>query len=750
MLVLCFAMGLISAGAVSASASGNLLTIDFDKDEDINTSNQSDFYWVNSATREVPSLSAEDGMKQGKFVGISGTNQHELKFTDPNRFGENYVVEMKIKRTTTDYFGVIVTGDNAAGESKQISAYKITGANSVVVLPQTGKTIDGKANVTLGASNGAGAYDTIYLHVNAAADKCKVYANSVNNSAEYDYDGSGKISSIRFEMTENNNNSDIGTAYVDYIKIYPAADFVPPILNIGFENDKSSGSKNTAVWSSTTTLAYENANGIGTAKMYADSENASKNYLLSLTKAPSGEIIIETKVKITSVNEFNMCYTVNGKVSGTETASDGYLNLKTTNDTKAFYDVNNAKYIDGAYYEPDVIPAAPNFNTGWNTIYVRLNTTTGKYYAYINSAEASTGDIKKSGNVIVNSSLKSIRFDCTYKKGDNANVYVDYIKIYDASGWNLPAAEAKCSIDDNFDSYAEGASAFTGLINTTNDANFSAVVAKDPKNSENNCLKISGTAQSNMIFDIGINSANAVIEYKSYLSDKSYCQAANIINTDSSNSYVVSYDAGDKEKVNLRLGSGDVKSTKISDGWNTFKYIIDTNEKDADGYTLYTFVNGRFADKQVYSGTVKNLRMSVPTTENVNLYIDDFSVKYNQGFNITTPVVYKDGEVLSSSGTVKKDDTVEINYTALNSGSENAAKKVIFAVYKNDGGILSIAQATVIPAAYTSYSSGFKKIEHSVNLETDVNFDNGDVIKVFCWNDAGTLIPFTEAVEIKK
>ena len=228
MLALCFAMGLISAGAVSASASGNLLTIDFDKDEDINTSNQSDFYWVNSATREVPSLSVEDGMKQGKFVGISGTNQHELKFTDPNRFGENYVVEMKIKRTTTDYFGVIVTGDNAAGESKQISAYKITGANSVVVLPQTGKTIDGKSNVTLGASNGAGAYDTIYLHVNAAADKCKVYANSVNNSAEYDYDGSGKISSIRFEMTENNNNSDIGTAYVDYIKIYPAADLNRP------------------------------------------------------------------------------------------------------------------------------------------------------------------------------------------------------------------------------------------------------------------------------------------------------------------------------------------------------------------------------------------------------------------------------------------------------------------------------------------------------------------------------------------
>ena len=142
--------------------------------------------------------------------------------------------------------------------------------------------------------------------------------------------------------------------------------------------------------------------------------------------------------------------------------------------------------------------------------------------------------------------------------------------------------------------------------------------------------------------------------------------------------------------------------------------------------------------------------MSITKTEGVKLYIDDFSVKYNSGFNITLPEVYKDGTKLSAEGNVANGSNIDVKYTALNIGDESVTKNIVFAVYKNENGALSLAQAEIIGGDDTAYTKGFNDKSHTVTLKTAVDFDNGDIVKVFCWNDASSLTPFTEAVVIEK
>ncbi|UKI36494.1 MAG: hypothetical protein L6V93_21870 [Clostridiales bacterium] len=63
---------------------------------------------------------------------------------------------------------------------------------------------------------------------------------------------------------------------------------------------------------------------------------------------------------------------------------------------------------------------------------------------------------------------------------------------------------------------------------------------------------------------------------------------------------------------------------------------------------------------------------------------------------------------------------------------------------------MSLAQAEIIGGDDTAYVKGFNDKSHTVTLKTAVDFDNGDIVKVFCWNDASSLTPFTEAVVIEK
>ncbi len=760
MLMLCLALSVICVNTLVVSANTNSLTLDFDKTADIVTDTASAFYWQTEGTnRRVPSLVTEDGMKQGKFEGpSSGTNYHNLVLSNSSLESDNYVVEMKVKRTTQDCFSVYIQGR----DGKKIANYKIKGANSSIAYQaESGETFsNGNTYIDLSASNGVGAYDIVYLNVDTANDVCRLYVNSTAYSAEYKYTGTGALSFIRFDMENDTTADDSGVVYLDYIKIYPAADFVAPILNLEFDNDASIALRNKATWATSSRYTPEvvDANGLRAAKMYGNSSTTARMYQLGTSAlSVSGDIVIETKVKFSSANEFNMCYTVSGTADGDTTAREGYLNLRTQarssdGKTKTFYNATSGSNVSGAYYETDVIPAAADFNMGWNKIFIRLNTVTGAYTVYINDASKSSTGYMTNGTygTIKNSKFTSLRFDCKSASGNEADTYIDYIKIYSASGWTAPASFVKDDVCVDFNNYEIGANAYSGLINYTNDdiSAFSSEIASDPLNSQNKCLAISGTADK--VLDIGVNSANAVIEYKVYLPQNAYCQAANILNTEN-NYYVASYNGENKTNVNFGSSFASISGSSyatVLDGWNTFKYIIDTN--DANEYTLYTFVNSRFINKEKYAGTVKNLRMTIPRVSGVKIYIDDFSVKYNSGFDVTAPEVYKDGEKVTASTAVSKDDIAEVKYTSLNSGSENATKKVIFAVYKNSNGALSLAQATVIPDADTTYAKGFIDKAHNVSLETDVDFENGDIIKVFCWNDTNSVTPFTSAVEISK
>ena len=731
--MMCLAFPLVTAGTAVVSASADSLTVDFDNDADFSTDTSSSFYWQTTGTnRVVPKPVTEDGLKQGKFEGPStGTNYHNLVIKDTSLDSTNYVVEMKVKRTTQDSFAVYVQGSDT--NNAKIANFKIKGAYSSIIYQSKDSTYK-----DLSASRGVGAYDTIYLHVDTSSKKCQVYVNSSANCYEYDYDGDGKISNIRFDMQNDITTDGEGAAYVDYIKIYPAgASFLPPILNLEFENEASKELRNKATWSTAKTIPdVVDANGLKAVKM----DKGNSNYLLNInsTNLPvTSEVVVETKVKISSASQFNICYTVTGDKTGT-------FNLRApfnTSNVKTFYDATKASLISGAYYETDVIPTAPNFNIGWNTIYVKINPATGAYTAYVNGSSTS-GNVT---NSVTNAKFTSLRFDCN---ASDSCAYVDSIRIYDAAGWTAPSNAVKYDIDDNFEGYETGASAYNGLINYANDTAFSVVVSADPTNSSNKCLEISGTAEKT--FDIGINSTNAVIEYKAYLPQNSYCQIANIQNTENKG-YVASYTSTDKTQVNFSstFGTMDGKTyAKVSEGWNTFKYIINT--ADTNEYTLYTFVNGRFINKEKYTGTVKYLRMSIPKTEGVKLYIDDFSVKYNSGFNITLPEVYKDGTKLSAEGNVANGSNIDVKYTALNIGDESVTKNIVFAVYKNENGALSLAQAEIIGGDDTAYAKGFNDKSHTVTLKTAVDFDNGDIVKVFCWNDASSLTPFTEAVVIEK
>lgn len=116
LLMMCLAFPLVTAGTAVVSASADSLTVDFDNDADFSTDTSSSFYWQTTGTnRVVPKPVTEDGMKQGKFEGPStGTNYHNLVIKDTSLDSTNYVVEMKVKRTTQDSFAVYVQGSDTS------------------------------------------------------------------------------------------------------------------------------------------------------------------------------------------------------------------------------------------------------------------------------------------------------------------------------------------------------------------------------------------------------------------------------------------------------------------------------------------------------------------------------------------------------------------------------------------------------------------------------------------------------------
>ena len=418
------------------------------------------------------------------------------------------------------------------------------------------------------------------------------------------------------------------------------------------------------------------------------------------------------KVKVADNNGINIC------VGTTDGTNSGYINVKTSKGTIAtpnsWYDATRAATISNTMFVTDAVSEEPDYDMGWDTIYVKINSETGVYNLYVNDTQShSTGNLS---NSVVNTKLNYVRFDCYA----GAKGYIDYIKVYDASKLRVPASSDK-TISYNFNGYTEGKSAIGGLFYNSNDTATTAVIAKDPLNEENKCVKIDIAAGK--ILDIPLSVSKAVVEFKTYNPDAGYIQTGAFYNAESKHMTTAYATAGGQVNIGSTYElDGRTWAKTNDDAWNTFKYVIDTTAED---YTVYTYVNGQYVNKVKYDGEIKIMRLGASAAPDI-LYLDDFSVSYSMPWEVVKTGLYQNGEEITEETVLDSELPVQFGYTIFNIGGAAKASDLVLAVYNSDGDLKAVQKVS------DTIREGVA--EKMVDIGATGEIAEGDTAKVLWWN----------------
>ena len=754
-MVIIFGMSLVALPAFASDSKPEYryFDIEFENDSDFVAAEAGDsrFFWKMGEKTLVPVKAAVNGLNAAKITpknDAAGFNNYLLidKSNAATAAAEPYVVEFKIKRDSMNKIQVVGTSND----------------NKVLFDVNLDGNQWRNKNGRIAESNQAGEWDTVYVLIDPASHKYTLYVNdktltttatpnSDKRTCDFVADTSAALVNISFRANYREGYTTKNDMYLDYIKTYSAAEmYVPKYLDLNFDGD--SNFSKTENWdpnkpSKSTDEKPYNAIKLqgGTADVTQFRLQLGYNARHTNIKNITNPYVIETRMKITSTAgnpyidlDFRNSDNANPKYGKFYTGNFSGRNYAGTAWAKDAANVANV--IPDSNFRPDIVPSKPDFDMGWTTIYISVNPTDGTYKFYADDKNTFAEGTFYDDNV-----TRNISFLSFYVPKDNC-IYVDYIKIHDASEFvdRIPASSQSDDIALNFDGYAIGDSAENGLIKFCDGkaAGTASVVADpDASNAGNKCLEIAPTSDdtAKTLAVIPVFEDKCVMEFKTYFTSSTGFQ---IRLRNSSNKFVSLTQTTTNAGANIvNFGkyptndsaithTGTVNSTwyGLLNGWNKIRIVYGDSTTECEN--VYIYINDVLASKASLKyelSTIEIVDTAAPFTD--KLYIDDFSVKHQMDKEIVQTGISKNGE-----------NQYDYTYTVLNiGGAAYTEPAVILGIYDADGNLEKSFLKKV------AFNEGIKK--YSV-VFTGINIPAGGTGKVFFFNDMDSITPLTQHLNL--
>lgn len=397
--------------------------------------------------------------------------------------------------------------------------------------------------------------------------------------------------------------------------VYAADDVGQTYIDLQFD-DGQLAVGNTA-WAQNTPEAV-NIDGVGAACIKGAEERVAYYQYEMKNLSLKGKLTIETRVKLSTASVFF----VKGFMNSGGSLGFSPLMARFTDEKLGAVWLNSDRTSDRLdQFTTDVSVQAPDMQTGWSTIWIDVDTQAGTYTTYMNHRGHSF-----SGTFVgsADNFLHNLRFgaQCDKKAADPVQyAYVDYIKVYSSDLQDIPeSGELDVAISSNFDDLSPGSNLRKGLFNNMSDTAATAMVAADPLNADNQCVRLqSGTVQKGMV---SVGASDVSLEFSAYMPTRVGNELISF--TTDSAAFSCTTNATDD---NIAFGGSGETGAMAAGAWNAFRFEIDLSTNTNN---VLCYLNGTLAATKSLAGSkLTSIRFGIPG--GVPLYLDDFRLLSDNG-----------------------------------------------------------------------------------------------------------------------